>query len=38
MCMRKAKAKENKAKLMLELSGIDGDQEPFTPTNGIPDE
>lgn len=35
--MQKAKAKENTAKITLKLSGMDGDQEPLTPTNAIPD-
>ena len=30
-------AKENTAKLTLKLTGMDGDQEPLTPTNAIPD-
>lgn len=37
ICMQKAKAKENTAKITLKLSGMDGDQEPLTPTDAVPD-
>lgn len=37
LCKQRAKAKENTAKLTAKLTGMDGDQEPLTPTDAVPD-
>ena len=37
LCKQRATAKENTAKLTLKLTGMDGDQEPVTPTDAVPD-
>lgn len=37
LCKQRATAKENTAKITAKLTGMDGDQEPLTPTNAVPD-
>lgn len=37
ICMQKARAKENTAKITLRLTGMDADQEPLKPTDALPD-